>query len=110
MVEAITTKTIANAKATPVADSSVQKSASTVGEKAAEVASASQPLNPRLRYDRLAGVVVTEFMNHAGTVQLQTPSTAVLAYLRAGLGADGHSKNPSIDEQQAKKSDTSFDS
>ncbi|MBY0428548.1 MAG: hypothetical protein K2Q32_04950 [Alphaproteobacteria bacterium] len=67
-----------------------------------------QPLNPRLVYDRLAGVVVTEFLNQSGTVQLQTPSTAVLAYLRVGLGADGHSKYQP--EPEKPKPDTTYDS
>ncbi len=57
------------------------------------------PINPRLRYDPTSGVVVTEFLDSSGTVQTQAPSTAVLAYLRAGLTEDGLGKK---DETEAK--------
>lgn len=100
MVEAITNKTIANVKANPTTDTPVGVVASQADSVSAKVATA-QPLNPRLRYDRLAGVVITEFLNQSGTVQLQTPSSAVLAYLRVGLGADGHSKyQPVVDKKE----------
>jgi hypothetical protein len=91
MVDAITAKTVTATKPLP-ADSSAGGSA---GASAAAIKAAqttSQPLNPRLVYDRLAGVVITEFLSQSGNVELQTPSSAVLAYLRVGLGADGHSK------------------
>jgi hypothetical protein len=52
----------------------------------------SAPISPRLRYDAVSGVVVTEFLDQGGSVQAQTPSTAVLAYLRAGLGEDGRNR------------------
>lgn len=105
MVDAISTKTSTTVKPV-IADSSAGAAA------AANVKSngktSDQPLNPRLVYDRLAGVVITEFLNHAGTVQLQTPSSAVLAYLRVGLGADGHSKYQP--EPEKPNPDTTFDS
>lgn len=50
------------------------------------------PLSPRLRYDAVSGVVITEFLDHAGAISAQTPNNAVLAYLRAGLGSDGRAK------------------
>jgi hypothetical protein len=100
MVEAITTKTIANVKANPAAESSASKSASGQGNSALKAdALNSQPLNPRLRFDRLAGVVVTEFLSQSGAVQLQTPSNAVLAYLKVGLNADGKSKYQPTEEK-----------
>ncbi|MBI3418877.1 MAG: hypothetical protein HY053_01915 [Proteobacteria bacterium] len=50
------------------------------------------PISPRLRFDSVSGVVVTEFLKR-GSIQAQVPSDAVLAYLRQGLQADGLSKN-----------------
>lgn len=50
------------------------------------------PLSPRLRYDAVSGVVITEFLDQSGTVNAQAPTNAVLAYLRAGLDSDGRSK------------------
>ncbi len=56
------------------------------------------PLSPRLRYDAVSGIVITEFLDTGGGVQTQTPSNAVVAYLRAGLGADGR-----VPEEKANK-------
>lgn len=55
------------------------------------------PINPRLRFDAPAGVVVTEFLKDGKDVQSQVPSAAALAYLRAGLQADGLSKQDSTE-------------
>lgn len=100
MVDAITSKTVTSAKP-PGAGSS------TFAPKNNKTLAATEPsLNPRLVYDRLAGVVVTQFFNESGAVQLQTPSNAVLAYLKVGLGTDGYSKP----EAEAPTRDTTFDS
>ena len=109
MVEAISGKNIAGVKANLAVDSSAGKVASNQPGTSKSEQVSNQPLNPRLRYDRLAGVVVTEFLNQSGTVQLQTPSNAVLAYLKAGLGVDGRSKYQP-EEEPAKQPDTTFDS
>ncbi len=106
MVDAISTKTSTATK--PVLADSSAGAVAAANVKAANGKTTDQPLNPRLVYDRLAGVVITEFLNHAGTVQLQTPSSAVLAYLRVGLGADGHSKYQP--EPEKPNPDTSYDS
>jgi hypothetical protein len=55
------------------------------------------PINPRLRFDAPSGVVVTEFLKNGKDVQSQVPSAAALAYLRAGLQADGLSKSESVE-------------
>lgn len=47
------------------------------------------PLSPRLRFDPSSGIVITEFLDQNGGLQAQSPSNAVLAYLRVGLAADG---------------------
>jgi len=49
------------------------------------------PISPRITVDPFAGVI-TEFLNTSGQVQSQIPSAAVVAYLRAGLNADGQVK------------------
>jgi hypothetical protein len=55
------------------------------------------PINPRLRFDAPSGVVVTEFLKNGKDVQSQVPSAAALAYLRAGLQADGLSKSEAVE-------------
>lgn len=45
----------------------------------------------RVTYDPFAGVVL-EYLNNNGTVQLQLPTAAAVAYLRAGLTAEGLNK------------------
>lgn len=56
------------------------------------------PISPRLRYDSVSGVVITEFLDRTGAIQAQSPTNAVLAYLRAGLGSDGVAKKDSSAE------------
>jgi hypothetical protein len=63
------------------------------------------PISPRLRFDAVSGVVVTEFLKNGNNVQAQVPSVAVLAYLRAGLGPDGRSKEK-IETHHAEPSPT----
>ena len=54
-------------------------------------ASASPGISPRIVVDPLAGPI-TQFLNSTGQVQSQIPSSAVVAYLRAGLTSQGLSK------------------
>lgn len=49
------------------------------------------PISPRIVVDPLAGPI-TEFLTTSGQVQAQIPSAAVVAYLRAGLTAEGFAK------------------
>jgi hypothetical protein len=88
----------ANAATAPVAGANTSRPAASgkaATEKFSTEAPASTeppPINPRLRFDAAAGVVVTEFLSSGGEVQTQSPSNAVLAYLRVGLGSDGFSR------------------
>jgi len=70
------------------------KSGSSAKAEPAKIATVvdTQPISPRLRFDAVSGVVVTEFLN-GSSVTSQTPSAAALAYLRVGLSADGTSRN-----------------
>jgi len=49
-------------------------------------------ISPRISQDALAGALVTEFSDANGQVTQQVPSKAALAYLRAGLTAEGNAK------------------
>jgi hypothetical protein len=53
------------------------------------------PISPRIVVDPLAGPI-TEFLTTSGQIQAQTPSAAVVAYLRAGLTSSGTPK-PTVD-------------
>ncbi|MGE3770068.1 MAG: hypothetical protein AB7G06_03870 [Bdellovibrionales bacterium] len=64
----------------------VQAAPETVLQKPGDV---PQPISPRIVQDSLAGAVVTEFVGSNGEVSQQVPSQAALAYLRAGLTAQG---------------------
>jgi hypothetical protein len=55
----------------------------------------SAPISPRIVVDPLAGPI-TEFLSANGQIQAQTPSAAVVAYLRAGLTSSGLPK-PTVD-------------
>jgi len=48
--------------------------------------------SPHAVIDASTGVVVQQYLNTDGTLQSQSPSSAVIAYLRAGLTPDGLSK------------------
>ncbi|HUY69300.1 MAG TPA: hypothetical protein VMV79_08375 [Alphaproteobacteria bacterium] len=48
-------------------------------------------ISPHIVVDPLAGVI-TQFLSSTGQVQSQIPSSAVVAYLRAGLNSDGLAK------------------
>lgn len=112
MVDAISTKTVSSAKPAVADAPSAAVAAAQSAAIAQSKATGGQPLNPRLVYDKLAGVVVTQFLSQSGNVQLQSPSAAVLAYLRVGLGADGRSKYQPEPEAQPEKQnpDITFDS
>lgn len=65
----------------------------------APVAKAEQtaaPISPRLVFDPSAGAMVTEFVGKDGKVSAQVPSAAALAYLRAGLNANGQQETAEI--------------
>ena len=44
-------------------------------------------------FDVTSGAVITQFLNNSGQVQSQFPSSVAVAYLRAGLTADGRSRH-----------------
>ncbi|HAX90775.1 MAG TPA: hypothetical protein DCY07_01005 [Rhodospirillaceae bacterium] len=46
-------------------------------------------LSPRIKSDPAAGIMIAEYLSSTGEKQLQTPSAAVVAYLRSGLTAEG---------------------
>jgi hypothetical protein len=58
--------------------------------QAAQTTAAS--ISPRIIDDPTAGVI-TQYLNSSGKVALQFPSTTVVAYLRAGLTAEGLSRH-----------------
>jgi hypothetical protein len=62
--------------------------------------SSNTPISPRLVVDPMAGVI-TQFLSATGTVESQIPSAAVVAYLRAGLTADGQTKPTPETQKQA---------
>ena len=78
-------------------DSAIAQRATAASAKADAALEASReaavaPISPRLRPDFLSGAIVTEFVGNDGQVTLQTPTVAALAYLRAGLDANGQAK------------------
>lgn len=94
MIEDVTSKAAFTAQGAVPARSRVTSEAFTVssgkdGAAPKENGTDPSPISPRLRYDAGSGVVVTEFLDHTGNVQTQSPGNAALAYLRAGLGVDG---------------------
>lgn len=48
-----------------------------------------QPISPTMKSDPIAGVMITQYLNSKGEVQVQLPSAAAIAYLRVGLTAAG---------------------
>jgi hypothetical protein len=73
-------------------------------QNTAPIASAGQApvISPKIVIDPLAGVI-TEYVNSQGKVTQQTPSVAAVAYLHAGLTAQGLNK-PTPQEAQHKAS------
>jgi hypothetical protein len=86
---------------------STQNSAATyvqATQAASSSANSTAPISPRIVVDPLAGVI-TQFLTSTGGIEAQIPSQAVVAYLRAGLEADGTSR-PSDVPQKKPTSDT----
>jgi|ERR1043166_5441160 hypothetical protein len=84
----IVTNASGPAKAAPQAPAPAAKAEESV-KADVKVAVVTTPLSPRLKYDAVSGVVITEFLDGRGSVASQAPSAAVMAYLRVGLNADG---------------------
>ena len=93
MIESVGPKGVALAPAAPQAAEGVEKPAA---KKDVSAIPHVTPINPRLRYDAVSGVVITEFLDQTGGIQAQSPSSAVMAYLRAGLGEDGRGREEKI--------------
>jgi hypothetical protein len=55
------------------------------------VPTADPGVSPRLVSDPVAGLII-QYLNSSGGIESQIPSSAVVAYLRAGLTADGFGK------------------
>lgn len=55
--------------------------------------------SPQINVDPVVGVIV-QFLNSSGSVESQSPSFAAEAYLRAGLTAEGFSKDPPLEHTQ----------
>lgn len=53
--------------------------------------------DPYTHYDPMVGIITT-YLNSQGQVSAQFPSTTVVAYLRAGLTAEGTSKSDSVSQ------------
>lgn len=51
-----------------------------------------EAISPRLTTDPVAGVII-QFLDGGGDVSSQYPSKAAVAYLKAGLSADGTTKD-----------------
>ncbi|MBI1273646.1 MAG: hypothetical protein GC131_06145 [Alphaproteobacteria bacterium] len=84
-------------------------SAATVGagfEQSGSIKAAtpSEAISPRIKADPVAGVIV-QFLDSKGEVQVQTPSVATVAYLKAGLTSEGGVRSetqlPSVDAEAA---------
>lgn len=89
MIESITNKPVSTPAAASPAPAKVQTKSEAAVTASPAASQTVTPISPRLRYDAVSGVVITEFLDQAGGIQAQSPSTAVVAYLRAGLGKDG---------------------
>ena len=63
-----------------------------------------QTISPRIVIDPIAGAI-TQFLNTSGQVEIQIPSAAVVAYLRAGLTSEGYGKPE--EEPHSKQADSS---
>ncbi|NTU76445.1 MAG: hypothetical protein HGA90_01275 [Alphaproteobacteria bacterium] len=50
-----------------------------------------QPISPTMKTDPASGVLITQYLNSSGEVQMQLPSAVAIAYLRMGLSATGES-------------------
>ena len=92
MIESVTNKPVTVTASAPSASGSKDKTSANTATFNPAASTSATPISPRLRYDAVSGVVITEFLDHSGAVQAQAPSSAVMAYLRAGLSKDGLDK------------------
>ena len=85
------TRAITPTPDTQVSTSSSQLSSAALTTKTSTSAQqdAATAISPRLVYNPVAGVVVTQFLGNGGEVELQLPSKAAIAYLQAGLTQTG---------------------
>lgn len=88
MIESVTPNASGPAKTAPQAQAPAAK-AEESAKADVKFAIITTPLSPRLKYDSVSGVVITEFLDGRGSVTSQIPSSAVMAYLRVGLNSDG---------------------
>ena len=98
MTNAITTLGGANKASTAPKAPAASETGGAQGAFSTSVTNANTSTNetavsPRMFVDPRAGVI-TQFLSSDGTIELQIPSTVAVAYLRAGLSADGLSKHP----------------
>lgn len=78
---------------TPAPASVTPVSAPAATSAAAPAKSEPQPsISPRLVIDPLAGLI-TQYLNGDGKVESQIPSTAAVAYIRAGLSDKGEANS-----------------
>jgi hypothetical protein len=83
-----------------VSSAAVPTSGSTNDTSKPLTADSNTSISPRIVVDPLAGVI-TQFLSSTGQVESQIPSSAVVAYLRAGLQADGLAKPAVTPKPQA---------
>lgn len=67
--------------------------ATTTSTTASTTSSATSAITSKTYVDPLAGVI-TEYLNGNGSIQSEIPSATVVAYLKAGLTAQGYPKAP----------------
>lgn len=87
---------VVSARAAPPAAAPAPAEKNVIAQEVTE-----KPISPRIRQDSISATVVTEFVGSNGEVSQQVPSVAALAYLRAGLTAQGTPKP----EAEAAKAD-----
>lgn len=86
------TASVANTQvyaAQPVANVTATATSSTQASSTSSATTGS--FSSKLIVDPLAGVI-TEFLDGQGNIRNEIPSTTVIAYLKAGLTAQGYSK------------------
>ncbi len=96
------TQTTQVAPPSPVAASSstsAQTSSASAQVAAQSSSSSNATISPRITVDPSAGVII-QYLGSNGQVQNQIPSETVVAYLKAGLTADGLQKPESPQQQQ----------
>ena len=91
-ISTFSTATAQSAQASAVLTVRVSTTAPTAAVAAA-VATGLPVSSPITSVDAASGAIITQFLSSSGDLQLQTPSAAAVAYLRAGLTKSGESKN-----------------